>query len=52
LIFLRTMSPDQQRIKAAEQIMLSIPAVDTIASVPPHDHNGRTPVERLISDEE
>jgi len=63
LIFLRKTQPDQQRIKTAEQIMISIPGVDTIApehyfieqplsQVPPHDQQGRTPVERLISDEE
>jgi len=63
LIFLRKTQPDQQRIKTAEQIMICIPGVDTIApeyyfieeplsQVPPHDQQGRTPVERLISDEE
>ena len=63
LIFLRKMQPDQQRIKTAEQIMVCIPGVDTTApdhffieeplsQVHPHDQKGRTPVERLISDEE
>ncbi|MCI0660308.1 MAG: permease prefix domain 1-containing protein [Acidobacteria bacterium] len=63
LIFLRKIQPDQQRIKTAEQIMICIPGVDTTApehyfieeplsQVPAHDQKGRTPVERLISDEE
>jgi hypothetical protein len=62
-IYLRKTQPDQQRIKTAEQVMLNIPGVDTIApeyyfieeplkEVSAHDQKGRTPVERLISDEE
>ena len=62
LIYLREMQPDQHRIKAAEQSLLSITgsvhdfpssgfAERPISSVPTYDKNGRTPVERLISDE-
>ena len=60
LIHLRTTAPDQQRIKAAGQIPLSItePALHTsiterpIKRIPAHDRHGRTPVERLLSDDE
>jgi len=61
LIYLREMQPDQHRIKAAEQPALSI--IQTVSDfslsgftqplhnpVPTYDEDGRTPVERLISD--
>jgi hypothetical protein len=62
LIHLRQMRPDQQRIKAAEQPTLSIihtigdfsasgPAEHPINPVPAYDNDGRTPVERLLSDD-
>src|SRR5262249_50023081 len=62
LIYLREMQPDQHRIKAAEQSLLSVTgaihdfpssgfAERPISSIPTYDKNGRTPVERLISDE-
>src|SRR4030095_16327148 len=62
LVYLREMRPDQHRIEAAEQPALSI--IHTLGDfslggfpepiinpVPAHDKEGRTPVERLISDE-
>jgi hypothetical protein len=62
LIYLRKMQPDQRRITAAEQPTLSV--IHTIGAlsvsgsaeeaprpVPAHDKDGRTPIERLISDE-
>ncbi|HEU0178941.1 MAG TPA: permease prefix domain 1-containing protein [Blastocatellia bacterium] len=61
LIHLREMQPDMRRIMAAEQpapsvihsIDLSVGglAENTSRSVPAYDEDGRTPVERLISDE-
>jgi len=62
LIHLRQMQPDRQRIKAAEQPSLSIlhtigdfsatsPAERPFNPARAHDKDGRTPVERLISDE-
>jgi hypothetical protein len=62
LIFLRERQPDQRRILAAERPTLggmhaaSVFSVDDFAEVqpryvPPFDKDGRTPVERLISDE-
>jgi len=63
LIHLRQMRPDQQRIKAAEQPTLSIlhsvgdfpansPAEQPFNPARVRDKDGRTPVERLLSDEE
>jgi hypothetical protein len=62
LIHLRQIQPDQQRIRAAEQPALSIingigdfsasrPAEQSFKPVAPYDKAGRTPVERLFSDE-
>lgn len=62
LIHLRQMRPDQRRIKATEQTTLSIihtigdfsasgPAEQSFNRVPAYDKDGRTPVERLLSDE-
>jgi hypothetical protein len=62
LIHLREIRPDQRRITAAEQPTLSVIggigdlsvsgiAEDTPKPVPAYDKDGRTPVERLISDE-
>jgi len=62
LIHLREMQPDQHRIRAAEQPALSITHVvgdspsDSFAEqpfnpVPAYDKDGRTPVERLLSDD-
>jgi hypothetical protein len=62
LIFLREIRPDQQRIVTAGQPALSVihtsgnfSAGDIAEArprfVPPFDKDGRTPVERLISDE-
>ena len=62
LIHLRQMRPDQRRIKAAEQKTLSIthtigdfstvsPAEQSFNPVRAYDKDGRTPVERLLSDE-
>jgi hypothetical protein len=62
LIHLREIRPDQRRITAAEQPTLSVIgaigglslngiAEDTPKPVPAYDKEGRTPVERLISDE-
>lgn len=62
LIHLREMQPDRHRIRAAEQPTLSIthtigdfsassPAEHPINPVPAYDKDGRTPVERLLSDE-
>ncbi|MGH9835728.1 MAG: permease prefix domain 1-containing protein [Blastocatellia bacterium] len=62
LIHLRQTQPDQQRIKAAEQTTLSMthtigdfstssPAEQSFNPVPAYDKDGRTPVERLLSDE-
>ncbi len=63
LIHLRQMRPDQQRIKAVEQTTSSIThtigdfstgnsADQSFNPVPAYDKDGRTPVERLLSDEE
>jgi hypothetical protein len=63
LIHLREIRPDQRRITAAEQPTLSVihtigdlsvsgTAQDPPKPVPAFDKDGRTPVERLISDEE
>jgi hypothetical protein len=63
LIHLREIRPDQRRITAAGQPTLSVIAAigdfsvsgaaeDTPKPVPAYDKDGRTPVERLISDEE
>ncbi len=63
LIHLREIQPDQHRIRAAEQPTLSIihpigdfstgsPAENPSNPVPAYDKDGRTPVERLLSDEE
>jgi hypothetical protein len=62
LVYLREIQPDQHRIKAAEPPAPSI--LDTVSDfslsglpdpsinrVPTYDKDGRTPVERLISDE-
>ena len=61
LIHLREMQPDTRRIMAAEQPALSVTHTidlsvgglmeNTPRSVPAYDKDGRTPVERLISDE-
>ncbi len=62
LIHLRQIQPDQQRIKAAEQPALSIThTIGDFSTVSPveqsfdparvRDKDGRTPVERLLSDE-
>jgi hypothetical protein len=66
LLYLRKSEPDQQRIKAAQQTMLNIPGVDfntdidandgglierPFRLVPTYDQRGRTPVERLISED-
>lgn len=62
LVYLREIQPDQHRIKAAEQPALSVThtigdfsmsgfAEPPINRVPAYDKDGRTPVERLISDE-
>lgn len=62
LIHLREIQPDQRRITAAEQPTLSVigaigdlsvsdTAEDMTKPVPAYDKDGRTPVERLISDE-
>jgi hypothetical protein len=63
LIHLRELRPDQRRITAAEQPQLSVigaigdlsvsgAAEDRPKPVPAYDKDGRTPVERLISDAE
>jgi hypothetical protein len=63
LIYLREFRPDQQRAAAAEQSALSvIHAVGNISvgdfveapprPIPTYDKEGRTPVERLLSDKE
>jgi hypothetical protein len=63
LIYLRQLRPDQQRAAAAEQPALSvIHAVGNISlddfveapprPIPTYDKDGRTPVERLLSDKE
>jgi hypothetical protein len=63
LIHLRQTQPDQRRIKAAEQAPLSIihtigdfsassPAEQAFNPARARDKDGRTPVERLLSDEE
>lgn len=63
LIYLREIRPDQRRITAAEQPTLSvIGAIDNISvsgfaedtpkPVSAYDKDGRTPVKRMISDEE
>ncbi|HKQ75401.1 MAG TPA: permease prefix domain 1-containing protein [Blastocatellia bacterium] len=63
LIYLREMQPDQHRIEAAEQPALSIThtignfSASGVAEQPfnparARDKKGRTPVERLLSDEE
>src|SRR5262245_52052346 len=62
-LYLRAAQPDEQRIKAAEQMPLSIlePSVSSTRiglseqpqkTIPARDEQGRTPVERLIADEE
>lgn len=63
LIHLRQTRPDQRRIKAPEQPTVSIthtigdfstgsPAEQSFKPVRAYDKDGRTPVERLLSDEE
>ncbi|MGH9847183.1 MAG: permease prefix domain 1-containing protein [Blastocatellia bacterium] len=60
LIHLRATAPEQQRIEAAGQVRLSIvestsdPSIAErpVTRIPAHDQHGRTPVERLLSDEE
>jgi hypothetical protein len=47
LIFLRKTQPDQQRIKTAEQIMLCIPGVDTIA--PPQSNFIEEPLRQALA---
>lgn len=63
LLHLRETQPNQQRIRTAEQPTLSIihtigdfsassPVERPINPVPAYDKDGRTPVERLLSDKE
>jgi hypothetical protein len=63
LIYLREIQPDQRRIAAAEQPTLSVihtigdlsansPAEQPFNPARARDKDGRTPVERLLSDEE
>src|SRR5262249_38806737 len=63
LIYLREMRPDRQHVVAAEQPTLSVIhtigdlsmsgfAEDRPRPVPAYDNDGRTPVERLISDDD
>jgi hypothetical protein len=67
LLYLYKSEPDQERIKAAQQLMLNIPGVDfnvdlnessshlierPFKLVPRYDKQGRTPVERLISEDD
>src|SRR5262245_2986098 len=51
LIHLREIQPDRRRIMAAEQPSMSVlHTIGDLSADPAYDKDGRTPVERLISD--